>query len=146
MDPDLPIAGAGLRSIFLSANAALFDPLPAILEVDVPAPQSAGLAWAATRPKLMKDERVIMPAVLEKALQDLGDKLPYEERTRIEQQVNQLREAMKGDDVSRMQQLSETLEQMVHSLGQQTYATEREGPGGPGGPPDDTVEGEVREV
>ena len=53
---------------------------------------------------------------------------------------------MKGDDVSRMQQLSETLEQMVHSLGQQAYATEREGPGGSGGPTDDTVEGEVREV
>jgi molecular chaperone DnaK len=82
----------------------------------------------------------------EKALQDLGDKLPYEERTRIEQQAKELREAMKGDDVSRMQQLSETLEQMVHSLGQQAYATEREGPGGPGGPPDDTVKGEVREV
>ena len=82
----------------------------------------------------------------EKALQDLGDKLPYEERTRIEQQTKELREAMKGDDVSRMQQLSETLEQMVHSLGQQAYATEREGPGGPGGPTDDTVEGEVREV
>jgi molecular chaperone DnaK len=82
----------------------------------------------------------------EKALQDLGDKLPYEERTRIEQQTKELREAMKGDDVSRMQQLSETLEQMVHSLGQQAYATEREGPGGSGGPTDDTVEGEVREV
>jgi molecular chaperone DnaK len=82
----------------------------------------------------------------EKALQDLGDKLPYEERTRIEQQAKELREAMKGDDVSRMQQLSETLEQMVHSLGQQAYATEREGPGGSGGPTDDTVEGEVREV
>ena len=82
----------------------------------------------------------------EKAFQDLGDKLPYEERTRIEQQAKELREAMKGDDVSRMQQLSETLEQMVHSLGQQAYATEREGPGGPGSPPDDTVEGEVREV
>jgi molecular chaperone DnaK len=82
----------------------------------------------------------------EKALQDLGDKLPYEERTRIEQQARELREAMKGDDVSRMQQLSETLEQMVHSLGQQAYATEREGPGGSGGPTDDTVEGEVREV
>jgi molecular chaperone DnaK len=82
----------------------------------------------------------------EKALQDLGDRLPYEERTRIEQQAKELREAMKGDDVSRMQQLSERLEQMVHSLDQQVYATEREGPGGSGGPTDDTVEGEVREV
>jgi len=83
----------------------------------------------------------------QKALQDLGDKIPYEERDRIERQVNELSEAMKGEDVSRMKQLSETLEQMVHSLGQQVYATEQEGPGGPGSQaPDDTVEGEVREV
>jgi molecular chaperone DnaK len=83
----------------------------------------------------------------QKALQDLGDKIPYEERGRIERQVNELSEAMKGEDVNRMKQLSETLEQMVHSLGQQVYATEQEGPGGSGSQaPDDTVEGEVREV
>lgn len=83
----------------------------------------------------------------EKALQELGDKLPYEERTRIENQVNELREAMKGEDVSKMRQLSETLEQMVHSLSQQVYAAQPEGPGGGEGPPDDdTVEGEFREV
>ena len=85
----------------------------------------------------------------EKALQDLGDKIPYDERSRIEQQVNQLREAMNGEDVNRMRQLSETLEQMVHSLGQQVYATAQEGPGpsgSSGSSPDDTVEGEVREV
>jgi molecular chaperone DnaK len=87
----------------------------------------------------------------EKALQDLGDKIPYEERTRIESQVNELRQAMNGDDINRMRQLSETLEQMVHSLGQQVRAAETVGPGGPGGennPPsdDDTVEGEFREV
>jgi molecular chaperone DnaK len=83
----------------------------------------------------------------QKALQDLGDKIPYEERGRIERQVNELSEAMKAEDVNRMKQLSETLEQMVHSLGQQVYATEQEGPGGSGSQaPDDTVEGEVREV
>lgn len=83
----------------------------------------------------------------EKALQELGDKIPYEERSRIEKQTNELREAMKGDDVNRMRQLSETLEQMVHSLGQQVYATQPEGPGGQEGPPpDDTVEGDFREV
>jgi len=83
----------------------------------------------------------------EKALQELGDKMPYEERSRIEKQINELRDAMKGDDVNRMRQLSETLEQMVHSLGQQVYATQPEGPGGQEGlPPDDTVEGDFREV
>ncbi|HKY55266.1 MAG TPA: molecular chaperone DnaK [Anaerolineales bacterium] len=86
----------------------------------------------------------------EKALQDLGDKVPYEERNRIESQVNELRQAMNGDDIGRMRQLSETLEQMVHSLSQQVRAAETAGPG-PGGqnnPPsdDDTVEGEFREV
>jgi len=85
----------------------------------------------------------------EKALQDLGDKIPYEERTRIESQVNELRQAMNGDDINRMRQLSETLEQMVHSLGQQVRAAETSGgPGGENNPPsgDDTVEGEFREV
>jgi molecular chaperone DnaK len=87
----------------------------------------------------------------EKALQDLGDRLPYEERTRIESMVNELRQAMNGDDVNRMRQLSETLQQMVHSLSQQVYATQAEGApvGGQGGtPPQDegTVEGEFREV
>ena len=84
----------------------------------------------------------------EKALQDLGDKIPYEERSRIENQINELRQTMNGDDVSRIQQLSETLEQMVHSLGQQVRATETAGPGGQENPPsgDETVEGEVREV
>ena len=83
----------------------------------------------------------------EKALRELGDKLPYEERSRIENQVNDLRQAMQGDDISRMRQLSETLEQMVHSLGQQVYAAQPEGPGGQEGPPpDDTVEGDFREV
>ena len=85
----------------------------------------------------------------EKALQDLGDKIPYEERTRIESQINELRQAMNGDDISRMRQLSETLEQMVHSLGQQVRAAETAGgPSGQEEPPsgDDTVEGEFREV
>jgi molecular chaperone DnaK len=89
----------------------------------------------------------------EKALNELGDRVPSEERTRIESQINELRQAMERDDVSRMRQLSETLEQMVHSLSQQVYATQPEGgprpgeTGGSQGPePDDTVEGDFREV
>ncbi len=84
----------------------------------------------------------------EKALDELGDRLPGDERSRIENQVNELRQAMQGEDVGRMKQISETLEQMVHSLSQQVYAAQPEGgPSGPEGPEDDdTVEGEFREV
>lgn len=84
----------------------------------------------------------------EKALNELGDRLPPDERSRIESQMNELRQAMAGEDVGRMRQLSETLEQMVHSLSQQAYAAQPEGgSAGQGGPePDDTVEGEFREV
>jgi molecular chaperone DnaK len=86
----------------------------------------------------------------EKMLNELGDRLPQEERSRIENQVNELRQAMQNEDVGRMRQHSETLEQMVHSLSQQVYAAQPEGgPSGPEGrqgPDDDTVEGEFREV
>jgi molecular chaperone DnaK len=93
----------------------------------------------------------------EKALQQLGDRLPGEERSRIESMVNELRQAMAGEDVGRMRQLSETLQQMVHSLSQQVYAAETQGQGGQGAPggaspggaspgDEDTVEGEFREV
>jgi molecular chaperone DnaK len=84
---------------------------------------------------------------VEKALRELGDRLPYEERSRIENQVNELRQAMNGDDAQRMRQLSETVQQMMHSLSQQVYATQAETPGGQETPQtDDTVEGEFREV
>jgi molecular chaperone DnaK len=84
----------------------------------------------------------------EKALNELGDRLPYEERNRIENQINELRQAMESEDVNRMKQLSETLEQMVHSLSQQVYAAQPEGGSGESEGPedDDTVEGEFREV
>jgi len=88
----------------------------------------------------------------EKALQELGDRIAVEERSRIERLVNELRQAMDSEDIDRMRQMSETLQQMVHSLSQQVYATQTEGQGGQGTPgnppptPDDTVEGEFREV
>jgi len=84
----------------------------------------------------------------EKSLNELGDRLPSEERSRIENQVNELRQAIESEDASRIRQISETLEQMVHSLSQQVYATQPEGGPGEseGSEPDDTVEGEFREV
>jgi molecular chaperone DnaK len=80
----------------------------------------------------------------EKALRELGDGVPLADRSRIEAQMNELRQAMGGDDLARIRQLTEALQQMVYALGQQAYAGQAQAAGTP--PRGDTVEGEFREV
>jgi len=87
----------------------------------------------------------------EKALRDLGDKVPSAERGEIENKINDLKTAAQGDDISRIQQASEAVQQAFHALSQQLYAQgqpQPEAPGGPSTPPsgdDDVIEGEVKE-
>jgi molecular chaperone DnaK len=89
----------------------------------------------------------------EKALRDLGDKVPSAERGEIETKINDLKTAAQGDDISRIQQASEAVQQAFHALSQQLYAQgqpQPEGAGGPSTPPsgsgdDDVIEGEVKE-
>ncbi|HMD82289.1 MAG TPA: Hsp70 family protein, partial [Anaerolineales bacterium] len=89
----------------------------------------------------------------EKALRDLGDKVPSAERGEIETKINDLKTAAQGDDMSRIQQASEAVQQAFHALSQQLYAQgqpQPEGAGGPSTPPsgsgdDDVIEGEVKE-
>jgi molecular chaperone DnaK len=92
----------------------------------------------------------------EKALRDLGDKVPAEDRTRIEGKVRELREAMAGEDLARMRQLTEEVQQASYALSQQMYAQASPGApsganggasgGSPGASPEDVVEGEFREA
>jgi molecular chaperone DnaK len=92
----------------------------------------------------------------EKALKELGDKVPGNDRQSIEQKIADLREAIKGDDIQRIKQLTEEVQQASYALSQQMYAQQGqpagEGtPGGSGGsaPPSDegdVVEGEFREA
>jgi len=84
----------------------------------------------------------------EKSIRDLGDAVPQADRRRIEAQINDLRQAMSSDDMARMRQLTETLQQMVSALAQQAYAGQGAGQAQSGGTPPrgDTVEGEFREV
>jgi molecular chaperone DnaK len=85
---------------------------------------------------------------VEKSLGELGERVPAPDRSRIEQQISDLRAAMQSDDVGRIRQGSEALQQMAYALGQQAYAeqavggTTSAGDGGRG----ETVEGEFREV
>jgi molecular chaperone DnaK len=87
----------------------------------------------------------------EKALRDLGDKVPAAERSTIEAKVNDLKSAAQTDDVNRIRQASEEVQQTFHALSQQLYAQEQPQPETPGGPSqredngDDVIEGEVKE-
>jgi molecular chaperone DnaK len=84
----------------------------------------------------------------EKSVRELGERVPAGDRERIEQQISELRTAMQGDDIGRIKQGSEALQQMAYALGQQAYA-EREVGGGQAnenGGQAETVEGEFHEV
>jgi molecular chaperone DnaK len=87
----------------------------------------------------------------EKALRDLGDKVPSAERGEIETKINDLKSAAQSDDLSRIQKASESVQQAFHALSQQLYAQgqpQPEAPGGPSTPPSndgDVIDGEVRE-
>jgi molecular chaperone DnaK len=72
----------------------------------------------------------------EKVLKDLGDRLPPDERSRVESELNELHKAINSEDVNGMRQHAQTLEQMLHSLNQQAYTPQTEPGGGPqsGGP------------
>ncbi len=87
----------------------------------------------------------------EKALRDLGDKVPSAERGTIETKISDLKSAAQTEDVSRIQRASEEVQQTFHALSQQLYAQEQPQPETPGGPSapnnggDDVIEGEVKE-
>ncbi len=62
----------------------------------------------------------------EKALRDLGDKVPEKDREQIEEKVAALREVIQGEDLSEIKRLTEEVNQASHALSQQMYAQEAE--------------------
>ncbi|MCL4269622.1 MAG: molecular chaperone DnaK [Anaerolineales bacterium] len=87
---------------------------------------------------------------IEKALRELGDKVPSAEKASIETKVNELKQAAQGDDVERIKKLTEELQNTFHALSQQMYAQGQQGQpqpeGGPSAPRDgDVIDGEVKE-
>jgi molecular chaperone DnaK len=63
----------------------------------------------------------------EKALKELGERLPESERQNIQSRVNDLREAMKTENVQNIQQLNGELQNAFHALSQQMYAGQQAG-------------------
>jgi len=91
----------------------------------------------------------------EKALRDLGDKVPANERTDIEAKINDLKSAAQTDDLARIKKASEDAQQAFYALSQQLYAQGQPQPGAPGAegpstpPPSgqgDVIDGEVRDA
>ena len=92
----------------------------------------------------------------EKALRELGDKVPATDRGRIEGVINDLKNAVKTEDTARIRQLTEQLQQASYALGQQMYAGQQPTGGPTGGEPsggaaggsggEDVVDGEFREA
>jgi len=58
----------------------------------------------------------------EKALRELGDKVPQSDRSTIESKVEALKQALQSDDIQRIRQLTEEVQQASYALGQQMYA------------------------
>jgi molecular chaperone DnaK len=93
----------------------------------------------------------------EKALRDLGEKVPAGERQNIEAKIKSLREAIKGDNLDQIKRQTDELQNAFHALSQQLYAQQQGQGGGPSeggngrgpeGPEDEgeVVEGEFREA
>ena len=92
----------------------------------------------------------------EKTLEDLGDRVDPADRSEVETSVNEVREALKGQDVERVQRSVQQLEQVVQEMSQKAYQTAESG--APGGAADagsqagqvpsdeEVVEGEFEEV
>jgi molecular chaperone DnaK len=91
----------------------------------------------------------------EKTLKDLGEKVSGADRAEVEAQTNDLRDALKSDDVTRIKRASETLQATLMRIGQGAYGQAQPGTeggqpnanGANGAKPDEgVVEGEYRAV
>ncbi len=68
----------------------------------------------------------------EKALRELQEKVPASDRQNIEAKLNQLREAMKGNDANRITSLTGDVQNAFYALSQQLYASQASGQRGNG--------------
>ncbi|MEM9774703.1 MAG: molecular chaperone DnaK [Chloroflexota bacterium] len=85
----------------------------------------------------------------EKAIGELGDKLPEAEKNSIQTIITDLNEAKAGDDINRIKELTDRLTQASQSLAQMAAAAQQQGGApGPEGSGDDegVIEGEFQEM
>ena len=89
---------------------------------------------------------------VEKALNELGDKVPANDREQIQAQIENLRGVMEGEDLQAIRSGIQNLQNASHALSQQMYANQAEGNDGASSDytqqpdDDDVIEGEFSEV
>jgi molecular chaperone DnaK len=85
----------------------------------------------------------------EKALRDLGDKVPAEIKAEVEAKSNEVKEAAKGEDVEKIKAAVDALGQTIQKIGASVYEQGQPSAGGEAGPSSnagpDVVDGEVKE-
>jgi molecular chaperone DnaK len=97
----------------------------------------------------------------EKSIVELGDKLTSEQKSELETKIADIRAALATDDVARIKSARESLEQSFHRISEAIYrqaggpsssggadfgGTTQDTPSEQGGPGDDTIEGEYKEM
>src|SRR5262249_18850700 len=70
-----------------------------------------------------------LPYQVDKALADYGDKVPAEEREAVTKANDEVKEALKGDDLDRIRASTEALMQAFQRIGQAMYAQQQAQPG-----------------
>ena len=86
---------------------------------------------------------------VEKTLRELGDRVSVADRGRVESLINDLKTAIAGEDVTRIRDLIEQLQQATYALSQQLYQTQQQAQSGgpqPTAQDDGVVEGEFEEI
>jgi len=70
----------------------------------------------------------------EKSMNDLGDKVPEEDKTKITAAIEALKEALKGTDVEAIKSKSEELKQAAYKLAEEAYKQQQAAGGAEGAP------------
>ncbi len=71
----------------------------------------------------VKNQADTLAYSVEKSLKDYGDKVTQDERLKIEQKLNDLKEAIKGSDVEKIKKEMEELSKTAHKLAEEVYKT-----------------------
>ena len=69
----------------------------------------------------MRNEADNAAFTIEQQLKEHGEKIPAEERSKVEASINNLREALKGDDKDAIMKAQETLMQDSQTIGKIIY-------------------------
>ena len=70
----------------------------------------------------------------EKTLKDLGDKLSSEDKSKVEAEIEKVKEALKGTDIENIKKATEALTQSFYDISSKIYQQNPGAQGAPGGP------------